>query len=86
MCQITEAYCVHVAACVTSQESEPKARPPKQCSHRRFSLESTKLPAIAISLKDENEAIICPTHKQGPVIWKCQSIDRITVLDEGSLQ
>jgi len=70
MSRIAEAYCVHVAACVTSHESVPKARLPKQRCHRRFNLEPMKLLAAAITLEDDNKAIISPTCKQGPVMRK----------------
>lgn len=77
---------MHVAARVTSHESVPKARPPKQRCYRRFNLESTKLPAAAIALEDDDKAVVCPTRKQGPVIRKSQCVDGISMLDEGPLQ
>src|SRR6266571_7546070 len=86
MSGITEAYCVHIATHVTSHESVPKARTPKQCCYRRFNLESMKLPPAAITLEDDNKTVICSTHKQGPIIQKSQCVDGISVLDEGPLQ
>ena len=84
--RITEAYCVHIAACVTSHESVPKARLPEQCRYRSFNLELMKLPAAAFTLEDDNKAVIGPTCKKGSIIQKSQCIDGITMHDEGLLQ
>ncbi len=83
---ITEAYCVHVATCVTSHESVPKARLPKQCCYRHFNLEPMKFLAAAITPEDDNKAIISPTCKQGPIMRKSQCVDGISMLDKSPLQ
>lgn len=84
--RITEAYRVYVAARVASHESVPKSGPPEQCCYRCFNLESTKLPAAAITLEDDDKAVIGPTGKERPVIRKSQCVDGIAMLDDGLLQ
>lgn len=77
---------MHVAARVASHESVPKTRPPEQRCYRRFELESTKFPAAAFTLEDDDKAVIGSTCKKGTIIRKSQCVDGISMLDEGPLQ
>jgi len=70
---------------ITGNDSVAKTRTPKQCRYRHFHLKMTNLLAMSITLKDDDKPIVCPTHKQGSIIYKCQCIYGIAVLGEGLL-